>query len=266
MPKLTTPAAARTLGVRIVACVASFAINACAPLSVERPFAIVPGIAAEQRASPNFDQRRPNYVIFHHTSDDSNEQALHTLTARGSGVSSHYLISRDGKVFYLVDESRRAWHAGESHWAGQRDLNSSSIGIELDNNGREPFAEPQIVALLALLADLKARYKLPAASFIGHGDIAPGRKVDPSTYFPWKRLADHGFGLWCDPPYPAVPAGVDSALLLQTFGYNVWNLDAAVAAFKRRFVPENPVPEMSEKDRALLYCLVQQMQTASALQ
>ena len=84
----------------------------------------------------------------------------------------------------------------------------------------------------------------------------PGRKVDPSEYFPWKRLADQGYGLWCDPPYPAVPPGVDDALLLQAFGYNVWNLDATVAAFKRHFVPDDASRQMTEKDRSLLYCLV----------
>ena len=215
----------------------------------------------EHRRSPNFDERRPSYVILHHTTNDTAEKALGTLTNPGSGVSSHYLISRDGRVFYIVDEAARAWHAGESFWAGQRDMNSASIGIELDNNGREPFAEPQIVALLALLSDLKTRYKLPATSFLGHGDIAPGRKVDPSALFPWRRLAQHGFGVWCDPPYPAVPPVIDDALLLQTFGYNVWNLDAAIAAFKRRFVPEDPAPSMTENDRAMLYCLVREMQT-----
>jgi N-acetylmuramoyl-L-alanine amidase len=259
-------AAAIRMARHIAACVAVVALSACAPFPVERPFTIVPGVAADQRASPNFDQRRPTYVVLHHTSDSSVDEALRTLTTRASGVSSHYLISRDGKVFYLVDEARRAWHAGESYWAGQRDLNSASIGIELDNNGWEPFAEPQIAALLALLADLKARYKLPASSFLGHGDIAPGRKVDPSAYFPWKRLAQHGFGLWCDPPYPVVPAGLDTALLLQTFGYNVWNFDAASAAFKRRFAPDDPAPEITENDRAMLYCLVQQMQTATVEQ
>jgi N-acetylmuramoyl-L-alanine amidase len=249
---------------RIAACVAIFALSACAPLPVERPFTIMPGVAAEQQPSPNFDERRPSYVVLHHTSDSGIDEALRTLTTRESGVSSHYLISRDGRVFYLVDEAHRAWHAGESYWAGQRDLNSASIGIELDNNGNEPFAEPQITALLVLLMDLKARYKLPASGFLGHGDIAPGRKVDPSAYFPWKRLAEHGFGLWCDPPYAAAPVGLDTALLLQTFGYNVWNIDAAVAAFKRRFAPDDPAPVMTEKDRAILYCLVQQMPALAA--
>jgi N-acetylmuramoyl-L-alanine amidase len=243
------------------------ALGACAPLPIERaPSAITPGVPTVHRPSPNYDARRPSYVVLHHTTNDTAERALTTLTSPERKVSSHYLIGRDGRIYYLVDERHRAWHAGESYWAGRRDLNSASIGIELDNNGYEPFAEPQIVALLALLADLKTRYRLPATAFLAHADVAPGRKADPSAHFPWRRLAQHGFGLWCDPPYPAVPAGVDNTLLLQTFGYNVWNVDAAIAAFKLRFAPDDPTPEMTEKDRSMLYCLVQQMQTLATRQ
>ena len=241
-------------------------LGACAVPPPQAPDFIRPGVPAEYRPSPNYDQRKPNYVVLHHTTNDTAERALQTLTSPERKVSSHYLIRRDGRVYYLVDERQRAWHAGESYWAGQRDLNSASIGIELDNNGYEPFAEPQIVALLALLADLKARYRLNAASFLAHADIAPGRKADPSAFFPWRRLAQHGFGLWCDPPYPSVPAGLDDALLLQAFGYNVWNLGAAIAAFKLRFAPDDPTPRMTERDRSVLYCLVQQMQTLAAQQ
>ena len=125
-------------------------------------------------------------------------------------------------------------------------MNSASIGIELDNNGREPFARRQIDALLALLGDLKARYRIPTENVIGHADVA-GRKVDPSRYFPWRTLAGRGFGLWCDPPYPAVPAGADTETLLQAFGYNVWNVEAAVAAFKLHFVPRRRVTANDRK-------------------
>ena len=235
----------------------------CAPLAPQRETAPTEQrspVANEYRASPNFDQRRANFVILHHTSNDSVETALRVLTQRAPGVSSHYLIGRDGKIFQLVDDRQRAWHAGVSYWGGHRDLNSASIGIELDNNGREPFAEPMIQSLLVLLTDLKKRFSIPAANFIGHSDVAPGRKVDPSAFFPWKRLAEQGFGLWCDPPYPSVPAAVDTALLLQAFGYNVGNLDGAIASFKLHFVPDDPSPQMTEKDRSVLYCLVQQKQ------
>src|SRR5829696_1991651 len=106
-------AAVRVVARRIAACIAIFALPACAPLPVERPFTIMPNVAADQRPSPNFDQRRPSYIVLHHTSDSGIEEAVRTLTTRESGVSSHYLISHDGKIFYLVDEAHRAWHAGE---------------------------------------------------------------------------------------------------------------------------------------------------------
>jgi N-acetylmuramoyl-L-alanine amidase len=229
-------------------------VASCAPLP-ERPTG-----AVEQRPSPNFDERRPNYVILHHTSDGNAEEALRTLTDPARKVSSHYLIARDGRTYSLVDERARAWHAGESYWGGNRDLNSASIGIELDNDGDEPFADVQIDALLALLADLKVRYGIPTANFIGHGDVAPRRKTDPGSHFPWKKLAERGFGVWCEPPYPPAQPGLDSVTLLYAFGYEVLNPDAAVAAFKRHFVPDDTRQEMTEEDRALLYCLVVQKQ------
>ncbi len=210
-----------------------------------------------ERPSVNFGARRPNYVIIHHTTDDTAEESLRTLTNPAREVSSHYLIGRDGKLYYLVDELARAWHAGEAYWGGLSDLNSASIGIELDNNGFEPFAEPMIETLLQLLDDLKTRYKIPAANFLGHGDIIPGRKVDPSRFFPWKRLAERGFGLWCDAPYPPAPNGTSDAFLLAAFGYDVVNFNAAVAAFKRHFLGVDSDSALTASDRALLACLIQ---------
>jgi N-acetylmuramoyl-L-alanine amidase len=240
---------------RSLIALAALAVAACAPLSPLPPRA---GVPVEVRPSPNFDERRPNFVILHHTSDDDTDEALVTLTDPARKVSSHYLIGRDGKIYYLVDELARAWHAGESYWGGDTDLNSASIGIELDNNGEEPFAEAEIEALLALLADLKERYAIPAANFLGHGDIAPGRKVDPSRWFPWQRLAAGGFGLWCDAPLEPVPATVSDAILLGALGYDTANLDAAIGAFKRHFAPDDTSPELTEHDRSFLQCLVAQ--------
>ena len=258
----------RVIAMRTALVLLALIACACAPLPQRTGAAVEErvGVPVERRASPNFDERRPNFVILHHTSDASAEESLRVLTDPARGVSSHYLIGRDGRIFDLVDEKARAWHAGESYWGGQRDLNSASIGIELDNNGREPFADAQIDALLALLAEIKARYNIPSANFLGHGDIAPGRKVDPSRYFPWKRLAERGFGAWCEAPYPAVPPGIDDALLLQALGYSVWNIDAAVAAFKRHFTPDDASPQMTEKDRSLLYCLVLQNRAPTGYQ
>jgi N-acetylmuramoyl-L-alanine amidase len=229
-------------------------LSACAPLPIRTtlPVAVHP--------SPNFSERRPNYVILHHTTNDTAEQAVATLTSRLTQVSAHYLVARDGRIIYLVDEQKRAWHAGESYWGGNRDLNSSSIGIELDNNGSEPFPDAQIEALIALLGDLAARWGIPAANVLGHGDVAPGRKVDPSALFPWRRLAEAGFGLWCEPPYPQPVAPADDALLLAALGYDVTRLPAAIAAFKRRWAPDDSSPELSDEQRALLLCLIGRQQ------
>ncbi len=227
------------------------AVTGCAPLLPLRT-----SLPVEARPSPNFNERRPNFVILHHTSNDTAARALGTLTDALRKVSAHYLIGRDGRIYYLVDELARAWHAGESYWGGNSDLNSASIGIELDNNGDEPFAGDQIAALLALLADLKQRYGIPAANFLGHGDVAPGRKVDPSRRFPWQRLAGHGFGLWCAPGASPAPPDQDGATLLAAFGYDVSDYVAAVGAFKRRFTPDDLSQQLAERDRALLQCLV----------
>jgi N-acetylmuramoyl-L-alanine amidase len=226
-------------------------LAACTPLPPRT------SLPVEPRPSPNFNERRPNLVVLHYTSNGSVDPALRTLTSPLSQVSAHYLIGRDGKLYYLVDERNRAWHAGESSWGGNRDVNSASIGIEIDNTGDEPYAEPQLATLLLLLADLKDRYAIPTANFVGHSDVAPRRKVDPGRYFPWRQLALQGYGLWCDPPYPSVPPGADDAVLLAAFGYDVSDLPAAVSAFKLHFAPDDDAMAMTGKDRAVLYCLVE---------
>ena len=141
-------------------------------------------------------------------------------------------MARDGTIYQLVDEWARAWHAGASYWGGSGDLNSASLGIEVDNDGMEPFPPAQIDALLALLKDISARHRIPVANYLGHGDVAPGRKVDPSALFPWRTLAQAGFGLWCDPPFPAPPATFDAGLGLQALGYDVRDPDAAIGCLQ----------------------------------
>jgi N-acetylmuramoyl-L-alanine amidase len=215
------------------------------------------GIPTTWQGSPSFNERKPNFVVIHHTSNDNVDQALRTLADPARSVSAHYLIGRDGTIMQLVDERARAWHAGESKWGSDTDLNSASLGIELDNNGHEPFANAQISALLRLLADIKERYHIPAANFLGHADVAPKRKADPSRYFPWKTLADHGFGLWCDPPLPQPPAPFDAAAELRALGYDTFDAVAAIRAFKLHFLPDDLSPELTERGRALLYCLYQ---------
>lgn len=218
-------------------------------------------VRAQWRPSPNFGLRKANYVIVHHTSSNTLERALATLTSPIAGVSSHYLIGRDGRVLQLVDENHRAWHAGESYWGGTTDMNSASIGIELVNNGEEPFPPPQINALLALLADLQARYNIPRANFIGHADVAPGRKDDPSAFFPWRQLAVAGFGLWCEPPFESPPDDFDALLGLSALGYNIRDPHKAIASFKLHF-SHGGGTEMGQADREMLYCLLQQIMPA----
>lgn len=236
----------------------ALALAACAPL-LQRA-----SIPTRWLPSPSFDERRPNYVILHHSGSGAAAQALRTLTDRERRVSAHYLVGRDGTIYQLVDERVRAWHAGASYWGGATDVNSASLGIEVDNDGTEPFAAVQIDALLRLLKDIEARYRIPAANYLGHGDVAPGRKVDPSALFPWRTLAQAGFGLWCDPPFAPPPAAFDALLGLQALGYDVRDADAAVGAFKRHFATEQPVPLLTDEDRGRLHCLLQKKRQAQS--
>ena len=227
------------------------ALAACAPAPQRA------GIPTTWQGSPNFNERKPNFVVIHHTSDDTAEQALRTLADPLRAVSAHYLIARDGRIIQLVDERARAWHAGESKWGRDTDINSASLGIELDNNGREPFPEEQIAALLDLLEDIRQRHQIPGANFIGHADVAPRRKADPSRRFPWKALADRGFGLWCDPPYAEPPPAFDATAALRALGYDTADAAAAIRAFMLHYLPQEPPSGLSDRGRALLNCLYQ---------
>jgi N-acetylmuramoyl-L-alanine amidase len=169
-------------------------------------------------------------------------------------VSAHYVIGRDGKVYQMVNDYLRAQHAGVSKWGNSTDLNSSSIGIELDNNGFEPFSEVQINNLCTLLATLKKRYSIPTPNFIGHADIAPTRKPDPSN-FPWKALAAQGFGLWYDDILATPPADFNPIIALRIIGYDIRNQDAAIIAFKRHFIQTDILPVLSDNDKAVLFNL-----------
>lgn len=158
------------------------------------------------RPSPNFGPRRdrlkPHLVVIHYTAMNSAEAALDRLCDPQSEVSAHYLIERTGTLWQMVDEDMRAWHAGAGEWGGQGDINSRSIGVELDNTGDHPFPEPQMQALEHLLHAIMSRWDIPARGIIGHSDMAPGRKIDPGPRFDWQRLAKRGL---------VVPSGIGSA-------------------------------------------------------
>ncbi|MCD9027972.1 N-acetylmuramoyl-L-alanine amidase [Luteimonas sp. BDR2-5] len=208
--------------------------------------------------SPNHDARRPVLVVLHYTEQGSVQQSLDTLRTANSGgrVSAHYLIGKDGERYQLVSDLDRAWHAGGGSWGRISDVNSASIGIELDNNGREPFSEPLVASLLVLLEDLKTRWGIPPENFIGHSDMAPTRKIDPGVHFPWKRLAEHGYGVWPQDGTEPAPADFDAVQALRLLGYAVDDVDATVRAFRLRFrgVADGG---LDDEDRRILHALVQ---------
>lgn len=158
------------------------------------------------RLSPNHGPRpspgRIDLLILHYTGMPSAAEALDRLCDPAAEVSAHYLIDEDGTIWQLVDENRRAWHAGRGFWAGATNINDRSIGIELVNPGHEhgyrPFPEVQIAALERLCHDILARHPIAPERVLGHSDIAPERKADPGELFPWERLAGAGIGLWPD--------------------------------------------------------------------
>ncbi len=187
-------AADRFKALLLVVCAA--ALSACAGPQSPTGLKIDRSIQAVSQSS------RVSFVVLHYTVADT-PRALDILSNRN--VSSHYLITDDEppRVYQLVDESRRAWHAGQSEWYGRSDLNAASIGIEIVNRGPvnggwQPYSESQIRTLMALLKDVVARHQILSRNVVGHSDIAPQRKQDPGPAFPWKRLADAGLGRWYD--------------------------------------------------------------------
>ncbi|HEX4709021.1 N-acetylmuramoyl-L-alanine amidase [Phenylobacterium sp.] len=203
--------------------------------------------------SPNFDARTapPDILVLHYTGMRGGEAALERLRDPEAEVSAHYMVEEDGRVFRLVPEERRAWHAGVSYWKGERNINGVSIGIEIVNPGHEfgyrPFAEPQVAAVIELIGDIRSRWTIGDDRIVGHSDVAPGRKEDPGELFPWKRLAQAGHGLWVEaPPAPGKPLaegaqGVEVFALQAGFtrlGYDLppsGQFDAATAAVVTAF-------------------------------
>lgn len=158
-----------------------------------------------EAASPNFNERTvpPDMLVLHYTGMRTGAEALARLCDEAAKVSSHYLVEEDGRVFRLVAEERRAWHAGLSSWKGQTDINGRSIGIEIVNPGHEfgyrAFPPEQIAAVIELIADIRTRWSIEDSRIVGHSDVAPDRKDDPGELFPWKQLAQAGHGLWAEP-------------------------------------------------------------------
>lgn len=199
--------------------------------------------------SPNFGARRgglqPTLVVLHYTAMTSCAEARERLCDPAAEVSAHWLIDRDGRAEQLVDEAARAWHAGAGTWGGQDDVNSRSIGIELQNCGAEPFAEPQMVTLERILMDILARWRIAPQGVIGHSDMAPDRKGDPGPRFDWRRLAQQGLSVW---PKAGTPG--DFQADLRRFGYPQTCEATLLRAFRLRFRPWASGP-LDAVDRAL---------------
>lgn len=210
--------------------------------------------AADWIGTTNFNLRKPNFVIIHHTAQNSCDQTLKTFTMVKTQVSAHYVICKDGTIHHMLNDYLRAWHGGAGKWGNSTDINSNSIGIELDNNGFEIFTESQINSLLLVLEKLKKAYNIPAANFIGHEDIAPGRKVDPSVFFPWKQLSDSGYGMWYDDTTGvAVPTDFNSIQALRIIGYDTKDSIAAIKTFKRHWMQQDSSTNINEDEKKVLY-------------
>lgn len=233
--------------------------------------------------SPNFDARRgpPDLILLHYTGMQTAEAAVERLRDPEARVSAHYVVEEDGRILRLVDEARRAWHAGKSWWRGETDVNAVSIGVEIVNPGHEfgyrPFPQVQIDAVTALVADIRTRWSVPDARILGHSDVAPERKTDPGELFPWRALAEAGHGLWFEPaaeriaalgpPLAEGDAGLGVHVLqagLHRLGYRpqpsgVYDAETrtVVEAFQRHWRPERVDGIADGETRARLVGLLQ---------
>jgi N-acetylmuramoyl-L-alanine amidase len=245
--------AARVLLKQAMLLISLALLAACAATPVHNPLATwVP--------SPNYGERRAQLIVLHFTDETSVQNSLTTLrTGNSEGpVSAHYLIGGDGHIYQLVADAMRAWHAGEGRWGTITDVNSASIGIELDNDGSTPFAPAQITSLLRLLTDLTDRLHIARTQIVGHEDFAPTRKNDPGPLFPWKQLADAGFGLWPQGPSIDPPPGFDPWMALSVIGYPPDEHAAVVRAFHHHYRGTDG-DTLDTDDLRILYALTRQL-------
>ncbi|MGD9639307.1 MAG: N-acetylmuramoyl-L-alanine amidase [Alphaproteobacteria bacterium] len=210
--------------------------------------------------SPNYNERRNNaeidMLVIHYTGMPTSQDALLRMQQKESEVSAHYMIDENGEVYQLVEEKYRAWHAGVSFWRGNKDVNSSSIGIELVNKGHEfgyhNFASLQMKSLITLSKEILNRYNIPQYNIVGHSDVSPTRKTDPGERFDWKELHKNGIGLWInedDTLYKDIDTiNFDTSKGLALIGYDISDLEAAIIAFKRHFMADyNLTPQIDSK-------------------
>ena len=184
----------------------------------------------------NFNLRKPNYIILHHTAQDDFLFTIQLFTNTQTKVSAHYIVTRNGYIINMVNDYLRAWHAGDGAWGNNTDMNSNSIGIELDNNGFEYFTKSQIKSLLLLLKKLKTKYNIPKQNILAHSDICVERKNDPSALFPWKILSNKGFGLTANKMLQETPKNFNEKMALRIIGFKTTNYGHAVKAFKLHYM------------------------------
>ena len=199
-----------------------------------------------QKPSPNFDEREgrrvPSMILLHYTGMKTAEEALERLTEESSKVSSHYTVDEEGVIYQHVDEGKRAWHAGQSYWQGERNINAVSIGIEIVNPGHEfgykEFPDTQIESVKNLCQDISSRYDIEQV--LAHSDVAPDRKQDPGEFFPWRDLARAGIGVWPEVSDEDMVkgAGLNIDQALRDMGYEAFNAENMLIAFQRHYVPE----------------------------
>jgi len=196
-----------------------------------------------QHTSPNFDERGDGAVIdmliLHYTGMENRDVALARLCDETAEVSAHYFVDEDGSVLQLVDEEKRAWHAGVARWRGHNNINQRSIGIEVVNPGHEfgyrDFTEAQMNSVIVLCKDVLSRHAIPARNVVGHSDVAPTRKSDPGELFDWHRLAGEGIGVW---PEESEVLEMDRDVVaghLETVGYDVSDFPKTLRAFQRHY-------------------------------
>lgn len=221
------------------------------------------GLPHRFQPSPNYGARHEgaeiNIIVLHYTGMSDAQKACDWLCNEESQVSSHYLVDEAGGIVQMVDEACRAWHAGVSSWHGDEDINSASVGIEIQNighaQGYPDFPIAQMDAVAALCKDLVQRYQIKPRNVLAHSDVAPGRKVDPGEKFDWAYLHERGIGHWILPEpikggtFLQVGDSGDSVMALQSmlmlYGYGIevsGNFDSrtktVVEAFQRHFRPQ----------------------------
>lgn len=203
-----------------------------------------------EHRSPNHGERRGpvDMLLLHYTDMVRAEDAVALLCDPAAQVSAHYVVGEDGRVWCLVDEDRRAWHAGVAWWAGETDVNSRAIGIEIANaghsHGYRRFPEAQMLAVMALCRGIIARHRIPAHRVLAHSDVAPGRKIDPGHLFDWRGLANSGIGLFPERLVPAVLSAAEAVAALARIGYRTGAPDfadptsrMALDGFRRHWEP-----------------------------